>query len=140
MNRALLVAGIIALASTMSTGLQVSPSASVYRSQYRDLRTKASGLLERSRAPRADKLALQQEGFAMLKLVYRLQEEAGKDNLESLKKNQASDKSLLLVGRACDALAFMLAAIDNYLDTGDLAFVQLARQAIVLMDTTETFF
>jgi len=121
-------------------GAQVSPAASVYRSQYGELRAKATRLLESSRASRSNKLALQEEGFALAKLAHRLQEEAGRDNLERLKRGPSSDKTLLLVAQACIALDFMLTAIDNYLDTGDLAFVQLlARQAIALMDATEQF-
>ena len=51
-----------------------------------------------------------------------------------------SDKSLLLVSQACSGLDFVLLAVDSYLDTGDRAFLQLARQGAALMDATEQYF
>jgi hypothetical protein len=141
MRWALVVAGISVLLPTNSFAVpQLSPAADVYRSQYKDFRAKATSLLERSRAQRSNRNALQEEGFALTKLVHRLSEEADRDNVDRARRGQPADKSLLLVSQACGALDFMLNAINNYNDTGDLAFVQLARQALALMDATEQFF
>ena len=139
-HASLLATAMVVLVSAISSAApQVSPAARVYRSQYKDLRNKATDLLERSRAPRSDKLALQQENLALVKLVHRLQEEADRDSFDRSKPGQ-SDKSLLLVAQACVALDFMLTSIRNFNDSGDLAFVQLARQAGPLMDATEQYF
>ena len=70
----------------------------------------------------------------------RLQEQAMADNRTRTERGQASDKALLFVAQVCSALDFVLAAIDNYLDSGDRAFVQLAKQAIALTDSVEQFF
>jgi len=140
MHRALFVISIVALVGTTPVALQLSPSAKVYRSQYGELKTKAVSLLDRAKDSRPNNLALQEEGLAFAKLVHRLQEEAMRDNLDRTRRGQPSDKTLLLVAQACGALDFMLTAIDNYIDTGDRAFIQLAGRAMGLMDSTEQFF
>jgi hypothetical protein len=50
------------------------------------------------------------------------------------------DKLLLLVGQACVAIDFLLTSTDNYVETHDRAFLQLARQAKALADSTENAF
>ena len=132
----------VVLLLTASLAAQVSAPARVYRTQYLELRAKATTLLERARQANSvqAKMSLQEEGFALTKLVHRLGEEAAQDNVERTRRGQPTDKSLSLVVLACSALDFLLQSTDHYLDTGDLAFSQLAKQGISLMDSVEGFF
>jgi len=132
----------VVLLLTGSLAAQISAPAKVYRTQYLELRAKATTLLERSRQANSTqaKMNLQEEGLALTKLVHRLGEEAARDNMERMQRSQPTDKSLSLVVLGCSALDFLLQSTDHYLDTGDLAFLQLAKQGASLMDSVEGFF
>lgn len=140
MRTALIAAVTVVGMSISSAGFQASPSASVYRSQYGDLKSKAVSLLDRATESRGNARALHEEQLALLKLVHRLEEQTMADNRERTGRSQPSDKGLLLVGQACNALDFILAATDNYIDSGDRSFLQLARQAIALAESVERLF
>ena len=115
---------------------QPSASARVYQSRYRELKSKAIDLMERARGCQEKGPALLQEALAITKLVHRLQEEATREANERAPR----DKSLLLVSQACEALDFTLLVVDSFIDTHDRSFLQLARQGVSLMDSTEQFF
>lgn len=139
MSRMLVSAGMVISLAVMSAAPQVSPTGQVYRSQYTDLKSKAVALLERATS-RGNARSLHEEQLALLKLVHRLEEQAMSDNGTRSARGQPSDRALLLVAQACNGLDFLLAAVDNYVETGDRAFLTLARQAVVLTDSVERLF
>jgi hypothetical protein len=140
MRTAFITAVTVVGMSISSAGFQASPSLRVYRSQYAELKSKAVSLLDRATESRSNARALREEQLALLKLVHRLEEQTMADNGERTGRSQPSDKGLLLVWQACNALDFVLAATDNYIDSGDGSFLQLARQGMALAESVERLF
>lgn len=131
---------VAVVCSLASAPVAQSTEGAVYRSQYVELKAKAVGLIERTANSRQNAPALRNERLALLKLIHRLQEVAMSDNATRGKSGQPSDKTLLLVSQGCSGLDFLLLALDSYLDTGDRAFLGLARESITLLNSTEKFF
>jgi hypothetical protein len=126
--------------STNPLASPLSTSAKVYRSQYSELKSKILSLLDRAQDSRSTIYPLREEQLTLLKLVHRLEEQVMTDNAEQSSQGQTSDKGLLLVAQACNALDFVLSATSNYLDSRDPLFVRLAGQGVALADSTEQSF
>jgi len=82
-------------------------------------------------------LNLREEIFALGNLAHRLGVEASQSNLRIVKSEQDSNKTLLLISQGCDALNFVLTALDNFLDTQDRAFLGLAKDGEALAKTVQ---
>ena len=100
----------------------------VYRDQFVSLHDRVQDMLGRSKAmpSRGERAPLNDELFATLKLVHRLEEEAAKTYYDGLQQGRAPDKPLLLVAQGCDGLNFVINALQNFLETQDHAFLGFA--------------
>ena len=113
---------------------QDTPSAKVYKGQFVELHAKTTAILHRAdelvRRGSTDSalLDLQEEIFAITKLVHRLGEESARSNVDVMKKGQSADKTLLLVSSGCEEMSFVLQEVDNFLDTKDRAFLGFAKR------------
>ena len=120
----------------VSVSAQSGGSESVFRSQLIDLHSKAIAVLNRVEkggphgVPRQQTL---EELFALVRLVHRLEEEAGATNLQLMQRGQPSSKILLLVQQASKAIDGMLAALSHYIESEDRAFLGFARDSNALV-------
>ena len=80
-----------------------------------------------------DKQDIDEELFALTKLVHRLGEESQRSDVENSTRGQSRNKTLLLIAQGCDLLAFVLTAVGNFVDTNDLSFWVLARDGDTLV-------
>ena len=115
---------------------QSSGSESVFRSQFIDLHSKAIAVFERVKNADLRGIPRQQtleELFALVRLVHRLEEEAGATNLQLIQRGQPSSKRLLLVQQASNALDGMLAALSHYIESEDRAFLGFATDSNALV-------
>jgi hypothetical protein len=133
----LLAFALSALANASLAG-SASGTAKVFGEQLLDLHRKVKTLLDQAEQPgrTQEAEALAEEVLATTSLVHRLSEEALKANLDVLHAGH-SDRSLLLVSQASDALSFTLLALHNFIDTGDRLFLSLARDGEVLARSAE---
>ena len=79
-----------------------------------------------SGASRRQRLVLAEELLAIQKLVHRLGEEADDTNVKGLERDRTSTKRLLLVAQGCEGLNFVMAALQNFVETEDQAFLGFA--------------
>lgn len=140
---AIVVLCIPCLSLTFATYAQDSGEVKVYRTQFIELHTKVQTVLARAeqqtriKAGPQNVLNLREEVLALGKLAHRLDEEAAKSNLGTLKSGQDSNKTLLLISQECEALSFVLMALDNFLETQDRAFLGLAKDGEDLAKTVQ---
>jgi hypothetical protein len=121
---------LILLLLPLATSAQDSGSESVFRSQLIELHGKAIAILDRveKMGPReSSRQDIRDEVFALVRLIHRLDEEAGATNLQLVRRNQPSSKTLLLVQQAAKAVDGMLSALDNYIESQDRAFLGFAK-------------
>jgi len=113
-----------------SASAQTAGAAGVFRAQLIDLHAKTILILERveKAGPQGvTRQSTQEEIFALVRLVHRLEEEAGAANLQFIQRGQPSNKTLLLVQQAAKAVDGMLSSLDSYLESDDRAFLGFAR-------------
>jgi hypothetical protein len=137
--KALVGLTIVVVALSMPASAQ-TPTAKIFREQYMQLREQAESFMTRAQDSRQQATRLREEGLAIVKLIHRLQEEAMQANAERNQHGATTDKLLLFIAQACGALDFALAAISNYIDTGDRSFISLARQGFTLAQAVEQYF
>ena len=104
--------------------------ATVFQSQLIDLHTKAISILnrvEKATPHGAAQVEFDEEIAALTSLVFRLEEEAGKSDLQMVKLGQPPNKRLLMVAQASKALDGMLSALGDYVNTEDRAFLGFAK-------------
>jgi|GEM_PF-4432608 len=141
--RAIFILIIVAFCSNQSIHAQDSGAAKVYRTQFLESRVKVKAMLERvdrlsrSTINERTKINLQEEIFALTKLIHRLQEEAASSNIDAATRGQDSNKTLLLVSQGCIAMDYVLSALNSYIDTNDRAFLGLARDGDNLINSVE---
>jgi hypothetical protein len=127
---------VLLLAPTVTPALAQSGEAAVYIDQFRTLQQKMEQIFSEVKSSglpgvnTAKSIEIQERLFALTKLVHRLGETALSANNELLRDPKKDrDKSLMLVGQGCIAIDFVLTALDNYIDTGDRAFLGFATDA-----------
>ena len=109
---------------------QTSGAEAVFRTQIVELHAKAIGILDRIEksvpggVPRRE---TQEEIFALVRLVHRVDEEAGATDLQYSRRGQPSSKVLLLVQQAAKGIDAMLTALDSYIESEDRSFLGFAR-------------
>jgi len=104
---------------------------SVFRSQLIELHSKAVALLDRVEKSGTRGVPRQQtleEIFALVRLVHRLQEEAGATDLQFMQRGESSSKTLLLVQQASISVDGMLSVLSYYIESDDRAFLGFARE------------
>jgi hypothetical protein len=134
-----LLAFVLSALASASLAGSASGTAKVFGEQLLDLHRKVKTLLDRAEQPgrTQEAEALAEEVLATTSLVHRLSEEAMKANLDVLHGGIHSDRSLLLVSQASEALNFTLLALHNFINTGDRLFLSLARDGEVLARSAE---
>jgi hypothetical protein len=96
----------------------------VFRSQAIELHGKAVAVLERvekTMPTGASQEQTRSEIFALVRLVHRLDEEAG--------ATQPKTKTLMFVQQACVDIDSMLSALDFYVESSDSSFLGFARDS-----------
>jgi hypothetical protein len=122
--------------STTTVTAEEVGAAKVYIAQFVELHTKVEQIMKNITQVK-NKQDLREEMFALVKIIHRLDEESARTNLDMLKRGQASDKKLLLVSQGCEALEFVTSALDNFLDTGDRAFLGFAKNGNNLVNSVK---
>ena len=134
------------LAST-SVLAQPGSEARVYVDQFTNLSNSGKQMLvevvdsqpQWAKSP-SERLALSKRLWALITLIHRLEETASEANIESFKQSRIRDKKLMLVTQGCDGLAFMLRALDFYVETEDRAFLGFARDGAELVARIKNVF
>jgi hypothetical protein len=73
--------------------------------------------------------------FALRKTCYRLHEESGQADLNSMQQGNKSDKQLSLVGLGCVSIDAIITALENYVLFDDMFFLSLATDSRRTTDT-----
>lgn len=129
--RRILLLWIVGLLYPVSALAQSGGPESVFRSQLIELHSKAVAVLDRVEKSGPRGIPRQQtleELFALVRLIHRLEEEASATNLQFMQRGQPSSKTLLLVQQASKSVDGMLAALSNYIESEDRAFLGFARE------------
>jgi hypothetical protein len=126
------------LVATLFVSSRAHGGTNVFQEQLIDHAEKALALLTQVESRRRPYSAKEQtdlatDNLATVTLIHRLQETVGEANVRELKNSGKPDRDLLLVSQGCIAVEFLRTSISNYLETGDPAFVGLARDAAVLV-------
>ena len=116
---------------------QNAGAAKVYKTQFIELRARTKSIFDRIEQRKESLNDLREEILPLTKLIHRLDEEAIGSDLESTKRGGEQQKTLLLVAQGCIALDFILSALSNFIDTGDRAFIGLAKDGDVLVKSIE---
>lgn len=122
-SQILLFIGLLMVSSFASSAQAQSPDA-IFRSQVIDLHGKVISVLERVEKTMPTGASREQtlnEIFALVRLVHRLDEEAGATKPET--------KTLMLVQQACIAMDSMLSALNFYVESEDNAFLGFAKDS-----------
>ena len=133
----------IVLLAGSAYGQDDNDRARLYRSQFsvQHQRTKeiARSAEELVRAAPTDASIphLRQEIHEIGIRVGRLREETTNANMDELKRGELSSKTFLLVSSACNQISFVLQAIDQFLETRDPDFLQLARHGGKIAEIVE---
>lgn len=129
--------------SPVSITAQNRGATKIYKDQFVQLHEKTTTLLARAEqrvktgASEEDRSELRHENLALTALVHRLGEESEKSYVEDSKRVQNPDKDLLFIESGCEQLSFVLAALDNYLDTRDSAFLGFAKKGNEIASSIE---
>ena len=110
---------------------QTGGAAGVFRAQFIDLHAKTIAILEQveKSGPRGvPRQSTQEEIFALVRLVHRLEEETAATDVQFTQRGQPSSKILLLVEQASKAIDGMLFALEQYIDSEDRVFLGFARE------------
>jgi hypothetical protein len=101
----------------------------VYVEQFSNLQSSMDRIYSECSRPSlsaGEKESLTARLFALQKTAHRLEEQAGKADLESVKQGRTTDKQLRLVEQGAMSIDVVLAALGNYLDTDDRVFLNVA--------------
>jgi hypothetical protein len=134
---------VIAFYFTQLTYAQNDGGTNIYRTQFFEMREKVKSiysrteLQSRSKTDYKIKIKLQEDVLALQKLIHRLEEVALEASLESIQSRHGPNKTLLLVSQGCNALDFVLLALDRYVSTDDRSFLSLAREGNALINSVE---
>jgi hypothetical protein len=104
----------------------------VYVDQFSSLYSQAQKLgqtFEEGKASGEALIGLERQNLALVKLIHGLAEDAGKDNLEQMKRGQAYNRDLALIVHGCGASELALESAQDYAETGDRAFLGIAHSA-----------
>jgi hypothetical protein len=135
--RCVLLLSILLLITTSTLQAQITGANKIYTSQFSDLRSKVTTIFNRVIYQGDKKMTTKEEILTLTKLIYRLHDEVGRSNIDALKKGLPLSKILLLIGQGCQAMDFVLSALDNYIDTEDRSFIALAKSGDDLIKSIE---
>jgi hypothetical protein len=106
------IALLIALVLSVPYTSRAQGGGTVYVVQFHDLKAQMNKLAVRAdalveRAMPQQELVFAQDSLALVKLINKLGEDAGRSNLSGLKQGRSEDKTLLLVVIAAEALVLL---------------------------------
>jgi|SRR5579864_4612342 hypothetical protein len=146
---------IVLLAATCVFA-QDSGTAKVFREQFAQLHKRTTDVMTRAEqtvrdgtAQTADGSELRHEILALTSLVHNLDEDAQRSYLNALtasrdalkeggtRRTENPNKDVLFVEMGSEQLAFVLGALDNFLETEDKAFLGFAKQGNDLTSSIE---
>jgi hypothetical protein len=135
---------------------QDSGTAKVYREQVIQLHTRAKTLLARAEelgriaqtsANQRVTIDTMDEIHALNNLVGSLEQDAGRSYVDGLRKAAEiaktgrtppdPDKTFLVIDSECSEMGFFLGSLDNFLQTGDRAFLGFAKKGDELTSSIE---
>jgi hypothetical protein len=133
----LLIFSIFLTINSSPLEAQATGANKIYITQFNEMCSKVSNLLNRVMSQGDKKMTTREEIFALTKLIHRFHEESAKTNADGLKNGLPSNKTILLIGQGCQAMDFVLNALDNYIDTEDRSFIALAKRGDDLIKAIE---
>lgn len=131
-------AWILIVVLTLFASPRAHGGSNVFKEQLLDYIDKALAQLtkieDRTRAYSAkEQVDFETDNLAVVTLIHRLQETVGEANAREVQNSGKSSRDLLLINQGCIAVEFLRTSITNYVETGDRAFLVLARDAANLV-------
>ena len=117
--------------------------AKLYRAEFINIQAQTKGILLKAdqlvKAAPTDRSIpnLRQEIHALRGNVDNLRQRSVQSNLDEIKNGELSSKTFLVVSIGCEEIAFVLRALDSFLDTRDPDFLSWARRGQIITQELE---